>query len=372
MSINFMVPELATVERLFPGLEQRLREVPVAELESEKSPGLAIFREHGGPALMVPEELGGLDATLVDALHVQRVLGARSPSLSVAANMHVCTVIAMPPCPATEELLGAVAENNLYLASGFGEGKPAASILKPLMKGERHGGGWRLNGVKKPCSLSKSMDYLTASVMLTSPESGETEMALAIVPADTEGIEVRPLGHSPVLPGSETCEVVLTDVDVPDDCISSLGDPQSLNTALATVFHVFELLMSASYVGAASGLVEAVLQQGRGSAAERMELVGDLETTMASLEAVARAATPGGDDPLGVARALYVRYSAQRTVERVAAHATELLGGTSYMISGFSTMFFTSARAMAFHPPARSAMAEPLDRFISGEPLVMP
>jgi alkylation response protein AidB-like acyl-CoA dehydrogenase len=215
------------------------------------------------------------------------------------------------------------------------------------------------------------MDYLTASVMLTFPEGG-TEMALAIIPADTEGIEVRPLGDSPVLVGSETCEVVLTDVDVPDDYISSLGDPQSLNAALATVFHVFELLISASYVGAASGLVEAVLRQGRGSAAERMELVGDLETAMASLEAVARAATPGDDDPLGVARALYVRYSAQRTVERVAAHATELLGGTSYMISGFSTTFFTSARAMAFHPPARSAMAEPLDRFISGGPLVMP
>lgn len=372
MSINFMVEELATCERLFPGLDKRLREVPVAELESVKSPGLAVFREHGGPALMVPREFGGLDATLVDALHVQRVLGARSPSLSLAANMHVCTVIAMPPCTATEELLGAVAENNLYLASGFGEGKPAASILEPLMKGERHGDGWRLNGTKKPCSLSKSMDYLTASVMLTSPDTGDTEMALAIIPAGTEGIEVRPLGDSPVLLGSETCEVVLTDVEVPDGYISSLGDPQALNAALATVFHVFELLVSASYVGAASGLVEQVLQQRRGSAAERTALVGDLETTMASLEAVARSATPGEDDPQGVARALYVRYSAQRTVERVAAHATELLGGTSYMISGVSTTFFTSARALAFHPPARSAMAEPLDRFVLGGPLVMP
>ncbi|MFI6729044.1 acyl-CoA/acyl-ACP dehydrogenase [Streptomyces sp. R-74717] len=372
MPINFMVEELTTAERLFPGLDQRLREFPVAELESDRSPALTIFREYGGPALMVPKELGGLDATLVDALHVQRVLGARSPSLALAANMHVCTVIAMPPCPATEELLGAVAGKYLYLASAFGEGKPSASILKPLVKGERHGGGWRLNGTKKPCSLSKSMDYLTASVMLTSPGTSDTEMALAIIPAGTAGIEVRPLGDSPVLLGSETCEVVLTDVDVPDDYISSLGDPQSLNAALATVFHVFEVLMSASYVGAASGLVEEVLRQRRGSAAERVELVGELETTMASLEAVARTAMAGGADQLGVARALYVRYSAQRTVERVAAHATELLGGTSYMISGFSTTFFTSARAMAFHPPARSAMAEPLDRFIIGDPLVMP
>jgi alkylation response protein AidB-like acyl-CoA dehydrogenase len=372
VSTNFMVEELATTERLFPGLDRTLSDVPVAELESVKSPGLGIFREFGGPALMVPADLGGLQAPLTEGLHVQRVLGARSPSLALAANMHHCTVLAMPPCPATEELLGAVAANKLYLASGFGEGRPAASVLVPLMRAERHGDGWRLNGVKKPCSLAESMDYLTASVMVTSPDTGEKEMALAIIPADTEGIEVRTLGDAQVLPGSETREVVLTDVDVPDDHISFLGDPQTLNSALATVFHTFELMVSASYVGVASGLVEAVLHQRRGSAGERIELVGDLESTMASLEAVARATTPGDDDPLGVARALYVRYSAQRTVARVAAHATELLGGSSYMISGFSTTYCTSARALAFHPPARSAMAEPLDRFVLGGPLVMP
>lgn len=372
MSINFMVEELATVERLLPGLDQRLREVPLAELESVKSPGLEIFREFGGPALMVPKEYGGLAASLTEGLHVQRLLGARSPSLALAANMHHCTVMAMPPCPATEELLTAVVENKLYLASGFGEGKAAASILVPLVRAERHGDGWRLNGAKKPCSLAESMDFLTASVMVTSPVTGEKEMALAIIPAGAEGIEVRPLGYAQVLPGSETREVVLTDVDVPDDYISSLGDPQTLNTALAMVFHIFELMVSASYIGVAGGLVEAVLKERRGSAAERIELVGDLETAMASLEAVARAVTEGDDDPQGVARALYVRYSAQRTVARVAAHATELLGGGSYMISGFSTTYFMSARALALHPPARSAMAEPLDRFILGGPLVMP
>lgn len=372
MPVNFMVDELSTVERLLPGLDQRLREIGTTELESATSPGLRVFREHGGPGLMVPKELAGLGASLVEALEVQRVLGARSPSLAVAVNMHVCTVIAMPPCPATDELLGAVAAGGLYLASGFGEGRPGASVLAPTMKGERTEKGWRLNGTKKPCSLSESMDFLTASVMLSSADSNDTEMALAIIPADTDGITVRPFRDSPVLLGSETNEVVLTDVDVPDDYISVFGDTQSLNAALSTAFHTFELLVSASYVGAASGLVEAVLHQRRGTAAERIQLVGELETAMASLEAVAHGVTPGDDDPLGVARALYVRYSAQRTVERVSAHATELLGGTSYMISGVSATLFSAARALAFHPPSRSAMADSLDRFVMGEPLVIP
>jgi alkylation response protein AidB-like acyl-CoA dehydrogenase len=97
MSINFMVNERATIERLLPGLDQQLREVGLTELESSTSPGLRLFREHAGPGLVVPEELGGLGASIVDALHVQRVLGARSPSLAIAVNMHLCTVIAMPP-----------------------------------------------------------------------------------------------------------------------------------------------------------------------------------------------------------------------------------------------------------------------------------
>lgn len=372
MTVNYMFDELATTERLLPGLDERLREIGPEKLESLDSPGLRVFREHGGPGLVVPKDLGGADATLVEALQVQRVLGARSPSLAIAVNMHVCTVIAMPPCPATEELLGAVASGNLYLASGFGEGKPGASVLAPTMKGERVENGWRLNGTKKPCSLSESMDVFTASVMLSSGDSAGPEMALAIIPADTEGITVRPFRESQVMLGSETNEVVLTDVDVPDDHISVFGDPQSLNTALATAFHTFELFASASYVGVASGLVEAVLRQRRGTASERVALVGDLEAAMAALEAVARAVRPGDDDPLGVARALYVRYSAQRTVEQVSAHATELLGGTAFIGSGFSATLYAAARALAFHPPSRAVMADPLDRFILGEPLVIP
>ncbi|MEV0786286.1 hypothetical protein AB0I52_25675 [Streptomyces sp. NPDC050423] len=53
--------------------------------------------------------------------------------------------------------------------------------------------------------------------------------------AGAEGIEVRPLGDAQVLPGSETREVVLIDVDVPGDYISSVGDPQALDAALACI-----------------------------------------------------------------------------------------------------------------------------------------
>jgi len=265
--MRFMSRERETAERFVPGLDAELREVPLAELESTKSPGLSIFRQAGGPGLLVPKELGGLGASLLEAAQIHRVLGSRSPSLAIAVNMHSCTVAAIPPGPGTEALLGGVAAGGLYLASAFAEGIPGAGVTAPKLRGERIAGGWKLSGSKKPCSLSRSMDILTASVLLTPEGEDEPELALAVIPATSSGIEVRPLGAGMIFPGSETEEVVLTDVEIGDDAVSFFGKTDSLNAALTAAWLTFELLVSACYLGMASGLVERVLTEERGTAA---------------------------------------------------------------------------------------------------------
>ncbi|MFI9505228.1 acyl-CoA dehydrogenase [Nocardia sp. NPDC052566] len=365
-----MATEHETAERFVPGLDARLREVPLETLESTESPGLSIFREAGGTGLLIGKEAGGLGATLLEAAHIHRLLGSRSPSLAVAVNMHSCTVAAIPPGPAAEALLGMVAQGGLYLASAFAEGVPSASVIAPKLRGERIAGGWRLNGSKKPCSLARSMDILTASVLLR-PDGAETEeLALAVIPAAAPGIEVRPLGNGLVFPGSETEEVVLTDVEIDEDSVSFFGNTESMNAALSAAWLTFELLVSACYLGMASGLVRRVLDERRGSAADRMLLVGELDTAMAAIESVATEISSGTGEPATVARVLHLRYSVQRTVERTSAIATELLGGVAFMV-GASALLYTACRGLAFHPPSRLGIAEPLDRFVAGEPLIV-
>src|SRR5438132_7316333 len=81
-----------TCERLHPGLGPALAELPLARRESADSPVVEIYRRHGGPGLLVPAEHGGKAACALDAVRVQRALGAVSPSLGVATVMHHFTV----------------------------------------------------------------------------------------------------------------------------------------------------------------------------------------------------------------------------------------------------------------------------------------
>jgi alkylation response protein AidB-like acyl-CoA dehydrogenase len=372
MTMNFLKEERETLEQFLPGLDAKLEQIPLRVLEAPGGPGLQLFREHGGPGLVVPKEYGGAGATPLEVARIHRALGSRSPSLAIAANMHTCTVVAIPPCASTAELLQGIAQHNLYLASGFADGRAGSSVLVPNLSAEPTADGWLLSGSKKPCSLSESMNFLTASVLLPSPSGKGQELALATIPADAPGIEVRPFMDGWVLAGSETNEVILTRVKVPSDYISYFGDAEELNAAISQAFLIFELFVSACYLGAASGLAERVLVGRKGCDVERMSLAIELEGAMAALEGVARMIMLGYQDAAAVARSLFVRYTVQRSVERAAAHAAELLGGMSFLGSSDAACLYASARALAFHPPSRLSIAPALDAYLMGRPLVMP
>lgn len=140
--MNILYKERETLNRLQPGLDDELKKYPLEMLESaDKSPALQLYRKHSGPALLVPKELGGIGATPLEMVHIQRALGSRSPSLAIATNMHSCTVAAVPPCESTNDLLRAIASDRLFLSSGFSDGESGKSILNPTMRIERGAGG---------------------------------------------------------------------------------------------------------------------------------------------------------------------------------------------------------------------------------------
>jgi alkylation response protein AidB-like acyl-CoA dehydrogenase len=371
--MTLLQKERETLEQFLPGLDAKLKEIPLLELEVPASPALQLFREHGGPGLLVPKEYGGLGANPLEVAQINRALGSRSPSLAIATNMHTCTVVAIPPCASTAELLQGIAQNNLYLASGFADGRAGTSVLAPDLLAEPTSNGWLLSGSKKPCSLSQSMDFLTASVLLPSPSgNGDQELALATIPADSPGIKVLPFTDRWVLAGSETNEVVLNRVEVPNEYISYFGNAEELNSAISKAFLVFELFVSACYLGVASALVERVFAGRKGCAVERLSLAIDLEGAMAALEGSAHMIMRGDEDAAAVAKSLFVRYSVQRSIERVTAKATELLGGMAFMGSSDVVCLYAAARALAFHPPSRMSIAPALDNYLMGQALVMP
>jgi alkylation response protein AidB-like acyl-CoA dehydrogenase len=372
--MGFLKQERATLEVLLPGLDAALAGLPLMEMERPGNPSIPAYRRLGGPGLLVPTRLGGRGASPLQALRAQRAIACRAPSLAVATTMHHFTIASLleidPENPGLEaETLEAVARGNLYVASGFAEGRAGVSIQTSALRLERTAAGVVLNGSKKPCSLSRSMDLFTVSTpALPGMDAG---LAAAIIPADTPGLERRPFWNSPILAGAESDEVALRDVCVPEGAFLPLGGSGRVNAVQDRGFLWFELLISATYLGIASALVERVLLSGRGGPADRVALATETEGAMAALEGVARAMVAGERDNAQLGRMLLVRYAVQDAVARATSRAVELLGGMAFIGSPEVAYLLAASRGLSLHPPSRPTTAKSLDSFLAGGPLAL-
>jgi alkylation response protein AidB-like acyl-CoA dehydrogenase len=371
----FLTTERTTLEELLPGLDKRLLEHPLLDHERPGGPSLAAFRAAGGAGLLVPTEYHGRGATALQAVRVQRAIGSRTPSLAVATTMHHFSVAGLIEVSDAGGLgwifLESTARNGMLMASGFAEGRPGQSILTPTMDAQPSANGFVITGSKKPCSLTYSMDVLTASVVIPSVSGVLNELAVALIPANDERIERRPFWNSPYLAGAESDEVIVNGVEVPEELIvrTEFGPDDRMDQVQVTSFVWFELLMTASYLGAASALVERVLDGGKGDVGDRSSLVIELEAAMCGVERVALAVDLGECGEHVLTRALYVRYAAQDAIGGVVSSAMEILGGMAFIGSSEVGYLATSARALAFHPPARSRIHGALLDTLAGEPL---
>ena len=370
LKVEFLELERKTLEAYLPGLDKALSEIPLLDLEKPGNEGIRLFREAAGPALLIPREYSGLGANPLEAIQIHRAIASRSPSLAIAVTMHnfsIATLVEMASSGGLEGLLlEGIAQQRLLVASGFAEGQRGRGILEPTMQARRTAKGIVINGSKKPCSLSRSMDLLTASLKVIDDSKGEDEIAVALIPASAAGIERKKFWGSWILAGAESDEVILKDVAVEDRLVYPLTDRGRMELTQISGFLWFELLISASYLGMASALVERVLLSGKGAAVDRALLGIEVEGAMAALEGLARSmmVNPRGDDEL--ARMLLVRYSVQRAIERASVLAVELLGGMAFVSSSEVSYLFSAARALAFHPPSRTSIAPDLAEYLAG------
>jgi len=373
--MGFLTRERAALDSVLPGLDDALAAIPLLDMERRGNPAFAEFRRLGGPGLLIPERLGGRGASPLQAARAQRAIAARAPSLAIATNMHhftIATILEVTPPgePGPEsDLLGLIAGENLYVASGFAEGRTGVSIQTSALRLEQGPDGVVLNGSKRPCSLSQSMDLFTAS---TPALAGmDAELAVVVVPANAPGLERRPFWNSPILAGAESDEVVLNNVVVSEEDFFPLGGPGRSNPVQDGGFLWFELMITAAYIGIASGLAERVLAARGGAASGRVAMATELESAMAALEGIARAMGEGerGNDEL--ARMLMVRYAAQAAIDRAASLAFELRGGMAFIESPEIAYLVAATRPLVFHPPSRSAASERLDAYLGGGPLIL-
>ncbi|MDI1461125.1 acyl-CoA dehydrogenase family protein [Catellatospora sp. KI3] len=376
--MRFLERERAVLGKLLPGLDEALAALGLTALERPGSPGIAAFRDAGGPGLLVATAHGGAGATAVQAIQVQRAIGARSPSLAVATTMHHFSMAGLVVVSEISNgfewmLMEGIARESKLLASGFAEGTSGQNILAPGLRVAPADGGVRVTGAKRPCSLSASMDLLTASILVPRLDGTGDQLAIALIPAGSDGMSVSPFWGSFALAGAESDQVVLDDVFVPDELLvrTDSAPGQALDGIQIAGFLWFEVLMTASYLGAASALVERVLGQDRIPELERVRLVCDIEAAMAAVETIAARLDSGARDAAALAESLYARYAAQDAIARIVPRAVELLGGMAYFAADDVAYLSACANGLSLHPPSRSRMAGPLVAQLAGQPLTI-
>ncbi|MFI6229690.1 hypothetical protein ACIBCR_20510 [Micromonospora echinospora] len=364
----------ALCESYLPGLIDGLSALPFEQRESSGGATLPVFRASGGPGLVIPKDYGGLGATPLDAVRVMRAIGAHAPSLAVGTTMHHFSVATLFTFAESIKnsgmewaLLEAITSRNLLVSSGFAEGRPAQGILAPTMTATPAPGGYRINGSKKPCSLSHSMDLLTASVAVPSSDGGQ-QTAFLLMPATLRGITRHPFWGSSVLAGAESDEVRLADVYIEEELVipTENGPDGMLDDLQTTGFIWFELLITASYLGMASALVERALAARRAAITDRAALGTRLETATQLLEGAARAMMAGETDNDALARVLMARYGAQDAIADAARQAVEMLGGMSFIGSPDVAYLIAACQCVAFHPPSRASIAAAMVDYLDG------
>lgn len=369
-----MLNERAVLQRLMPGLDDKLAAHERQVLEAPVGPGLELFTAADGPGLLVPRESAGLGATAVEAVAVQIAVGSRSGSLAVATTMHHFSMASLIALGDTSEtglekiLVEAIAAQRHLLASGFAEGRPGAGILSPTMSARPVDGGVVVDGAKKPCSLARSMTMLTASVEVHAPGSQDGELAVVLVPAGTPGLRVEPFWASPVLAGAESDSVVLEDVFVPDSLVvrTRMASGGALDTTHRIGFLWFELLMTASYLGVAAGLVEQALGVTRAPDAPVVGALAQVRTTAAALAAHAAQLDAGRFDDELLGELLLTRFQLQDALPALGHACLEALGGMSFISSAELAHRVASLSCLAFHPPSRHRAVGPLRRLHDG------
>ncbi|MBL8094830.1 MAG: acyl-CoA/acyl-ACP dehydrogenase [Anaerolineales bacterium] len=331
--------------------------------------------------LSVPVAFGGSGLGLGDCVAAQLELARGSTSTALVAAMQVHLfghAEETRPWPeSVHKQLGRLAASGALMNSVASEpelGSPSRGGLpKTEVRRAPTGTGWLVSGRKSWTTGGAALDYLLVRCRL-----GD-EAVVVLVPGDATGVEWQPTWRDALsLRASDSHELVLHDVAVPEDAIIARGAPAS---PLPNAW--FALLTAATYLGAGLAARDRLIlyaQQRIPTALGRpiatlpgiQRQMGEMQAVLQSAELFLQtAADEWSAEPLARRDARYPRVVAAKHVAIEAAlRATELAlrvaGGASLSSDLEFERYFRDARAGLMHPPTGDAALELIGRALLG------
>ncbi|AXI78864.1 acyl-CoA dehydrogenase family protein [Peterkaempfera bronchialis] len=349
----------AGLDGVASGLFARLAIKSAAEHEENPESALAALKATRATAMLIPAQCGGAGVSASDAVRFQLALGAMAPSVAIATTMHHYKIAALGNVAAAgvahaQVVLKDIAQGSKLIASGGAESTPGRDLRTLGSWAVRDADAYLVTGLKRPCSLSTSMDMLSLMVELRAPDGSPEGYAQAFVEAGADGVQREPFWRSPVFLAAQSHAVRLSGVRVRGDHVFPLRGETGLRFA-SDCYAWFQLLISASYLGIARCLAEATAPARRADSRGWTTAVARLRRLAAVLVDAARAV----DDRRPVREQLNLAVQARDQVEdEVSALGGRLLraaGGGSFAGTGFYTALAGGLNAIAFHPPQRGS-----------------
>jgi alkylation response protein AidB-like acyl-CoA dehydrogenase len=177
--------------------------------------------EMGLMGLRVPEQYGGLECPNVCYAHIIRELAYASPSVSVTISVHsmVCEIVNLFGAEhAKRKALPRLLESGNLSAFAISEPNAGSDPASAKTRAEKVDGGWKLNGTKMWVTNGVSGRWFAVLA-----RTGSDELSMLLMDAHSEGVERNKIPGKMGIRASETAEMSLENVFVPDENL--LGEP---------------------------------------------------------------------------------------------------------------------------------------------------
>jgi alkylation response protein AidB-like acyl-CoA dehydrogenase len=317
----------------------------------------------------IPVECGGLGVTSVhDVVVASSRLARGDASIAIGVNMHLVVLLNIVRrwqaaaaasdhrrATAFGASMNAIARDGVVMASAVSE--VGQDLTRPRTTATRTPSGWRIDGRKAFCTMSRAATVLQTAVTFVD-DDGTERYGYAQVPADAAGVEIHNDWDALGMRASGSDSVTFADVAVPHAALRGgfvAGDADAYmeRNVLAGLFHAAASLGIGE--SAASAATDAAQRRGSAEARTRMLIAENVIDLGACRATLSRAATLVDDSDADVVALFAETQAAKAFVNeasaRIVDRALAISGGAGYLNGHPLARAYRDVRAGSFMHP---------------------
>ncbi len=329
----------------------------------------ARLRESGYTILTIPEELGGLGATMLQRVKAQERLAQGCGATALAINMHFNAIGLLIDLwrkfkdPKVEAKLRQIATGRLVCGGSASEPDNAVPILRPRTTARQVDGGWLVTGRKIFGTQSIALDQFFSEATWEDNPQGETIITFMVPPRDTQGIVFKDDWDTMGMRATASRSTELTDAFVPESAVM-LQRKTFTRGGITDLFIRAPFTIGAPYIGIAVAardfVVDFMRERPRFPLKKPMShlpsvynKVGEMDVLIEAARAIMwkTAAEADIEEPHSWTRkSVAARMVAIENSVRVVDLALRAVGGQAYYKRLPLERLFRDVRAGLFHP----------------------